>query len=349
MSLFSSAYSLGLDIGSSALKLVELKETKGGYVVTRCDFQEIPPDSIVDGQIINYQSVSAALEELLKRAKPHTKRVTTSIAGTSVIVKTVNLPMMTQDELEQSITWEAEQYLTVDINEVNLDFQILETRPEENQMSVLLVAAKKDIINDYVSVLSELKYQLVVMDVDCFAVQNIFEFNYPTEPGEMVVLVNIGSHITNVELYREGKPVITRDISIGGNSITDEMQKVLGFSYEEAEEVKKKVSEGEETSDQILGVMKAGVDNLVGEIQRTVDFLMGSVGESDIARIVISGGASKTYGLREELSNAYGKEVEVLDPFKSFQLDTKVVDPALINFLGSAATVAAGLALRRGE
>lgn len=346
MGILGGKYTVGLDIGSSTIKLVELKQHKTGYVLTRCDFQEIPPDSIVDGQIINYAAVSSALAELLKRSKPHTRRINTAIAGTSIIVKTANLPLMTPEELENSIQYEAEQYLTIDLKDVNLDFQILETRPDENQMTVLLVAGKKDIINDYISVLSELKYTISVMDVACFAVHNLFEFLHPESVEGVSALVNIGSRITNVELVKKLNPLITRDITVGGYSITDEMQKVLGFSAEEAEEAKRKASEGEETSDQILNVIKAGVDSLVGEIQRTIDFLLGSVGESELSRIYLTGGAAKTLGLKGEFEKIYGVEVEILDPFKNLSLDSKSVDPVTVNQLGPAAAVAIGLALR---
>lgn len=230
---------VGLDIGSGSIKVCQLKQSKKNYALQAFGMVQLPPEAIVDGALMNSNAVVDAIQELFQSQKIKSKEVATSVSGHSVIIKKINLPQMTPEELEESIQWEAEQYIPFDINDVNIDVQILNTESTQaGQMDVLLVAAKKDMVNDYTSVIMEAGLTPVVVDVDSFAVQNMFEVNYEVPRSETVVLINIGAAVTNINVLANGISTFTRDISIGGGQFTDAIQKALNVSYDEAEALK---------------------------------------------------------------------------------------------------------------
>src|SRR4249919_1361960 len=214
---------VGLDIGSSAVKAIELKPSGKGFKVTAFGIEPIPPDSIVDGAIIDGTAVADAIRRLFENKAFKTKEVAASLSGNAVIVKKISLPVMTDTELAESIYWEAEQYIPFDIQDVNLDYQILDpgTGPDsKGTMDVLLVAAKKDKIADYTGVIVQAARVPAVVDVDAFALQNAYEVNYGLEPDAVVVLLNAGASATNINILHGDQSVFTRDISTGGNAYT---------------------------------------------------------------------------------------------------------------------------------
>src|SRR5205814_4150614 len=222
-----SKLALGLDIGSSSVKLIQLKEAKRGYVLEAFGVAPLPPEAIVDGALMNSTAIVEAIRQLITQYKVKQREVAIGVSGHSVIIKKISMPRMTQEELEESIQWEAEQYIPFDVKDVNIDTQIL--NPDANdatgQMDVLLVAAKKDMINDYTTVVSEAGLIPVVVDVDAFAVQNMFSTNYEPSPNETVVLINAGASVVNINILALGQTVFTRDVTIGGNQFTEEIQK----------------------------------------------------------------------------------------------------------------------------
>jgi len=233
---------VGLDIGSSAVKAVELKAAGKGYKVTAFGTEPVPPDSIADGAIIDAAAVADAIRKLFDSRGIKTKEVAASLSGNAVIVKKINLPVMTEAELAESIYWEAEQYIPFDIQDVNIDYQILDagTGGESGgTMDVLLVAAKKEKIADYTGVIAQAGRSAVVVDVDAFALQNAYEVNYGIEPGAVVVLLNAGASATNINILNGDQSVFTRDISIGGNAYTEALQKELNLPFELADQLKR--------------------------------------------------------------------------------------------------------------
>jgi len=292
---------IGLDIGSSAVKAVELVQSKKGYQLLHFRMVPLPPEAIVDGAIMNSGAVVDAISELIAVEKIKTKEVATSVSGHSVIVKKIKLPQMTEEELEESIQWEAEQYIPFDITDVNLDVQILgEDEQNVGQMEVLLVAAKKDMINDHVSVLMEAGLNPQIMDVDAFAIENMFEINYDFAEGETVVLANIGASTINVNILRNGVSTFTRDISMGGNQFTEEIQKQLNVSHEEAESLKLGGDLGapSETTEAVIpqevgGIIRSVSDTMAIEIQRSLDFFAATATDDRISRVFLMGGSSK--------------------------------------------------------
>ena len=229
---------VGLDIGSSAVKAVELKPSGKGFKVTAFAIEPVPPDSIVDGAIIDGTAVADAIRRLFENKAFKTKEVAASLSGNAVIVKKISLPVMTEAELAESIYWEAEQYIPFDIQDVNLDYQILDAGrgpDSKGTMDVLLVAAKKEKIADYMGVITQAGRTAVVVDVDAFALQNAYETNYGLEPQSVVVLLNAGASAININILAGEQSVFTRDISSGGNAYTEAVQKELNLPFESAE------------------------------------------------------------------------------------------------------------------
>lgn len=341
---------VGLDIGSSSVKLIQLKESKRGYVLDSFGITPLPPEAIVDGALMNSSAIVDAVRELFAQAKLKQKQVAIGISGHSVIIKKINLPRMTQDELEESIQWEAEQYIPFDVNDVNIDVEILGTGDDATgQMDVLLVAAKKDMINDYTAVIHEAGLQPAVVDVDAFAVQNAFELNYELPKSETIVLINAGASVCNINVVANGATVFTRDVSMGGNQFTEEIQKQLNVSYDEAEKLKVGGDLGETDSvipQEVERVIQGVADQLAGEIQRSLDFYAATAADSHISKVYLSGGTAKIPALFKIIEQRVGVPVEILNPFKGIEIDNRKFDPNYLMEISPAAAVCVGLGLR---
>jgi type IV pilus assembly protein PilM len=349
--VFRKAKSLvGLDIGSSAVKAVELKPAGKGYKVSAFGSEAIPPDSIVDGAIIDGAAVADAIRRLFDGRKIQTKDVAASLSGNAVIVKKISLPVMTEAELAESIYWEAEQYIPFDIQDVNLDYQILDPGDAANgksTMDVLLVAAKKEKIADYTGVIAQAGRTAVVVDVDAFALQNAYEVNYGIEPGQVVVLLNAGASATNINILQGDQSVFTRDISIGGNAYTEALQKELNLPFEQADQLKRGEAVDGVTFEDARPVLRAVSENVMLEIQKTFDFFKATAASDRIDRIVVSGGASKAEGFLEMLTERFEAPVELFDPFKKVGFDSKRFQIDAVGEMAPTVAVAVGLALRR--
>jgi type IV pilus assembly protein PilM len=349
--VFRKAKSLvGLDIGSSAVKAVELKPSGKGYKVTAFGSEPVPPDSIVDGAIIDGAAVADAIRRLFDGRSIRTKDVAASLSGNAVIVKKITLPQMTEAELAESIYWEAEQYIPFDIQDVNLDYQILdaaETAAGKGTMDVLLVAAKKEKIADYTGVIAQAGRAAVVVDVDAFALQNAYEVNYGIQPGAVVVLLNAGASATNINILNGDQSVFTRDISIGGNAYTEALQKELNLPFEQADQLKRGVPVDGVTFEDARPVLRAVSENVMLEIQKTFDFFKATAASDRIDRIMVSGGASRAEGFTEMLSERFEAPVESFDPFKKVAFETKRFNVQSAADVAPTVAVAVGLALRR--
>jgi type IV pilus assembly protein PilM len=339
---------VGLDIGSSAVKAVELKPSGGGYRVTAYGSEPIPPDSIVDGAIIDAAAVAEAIRRVFEGHGIKTKEVVASLSGNAVIVKKITLPLMNEAELSESIYWEAEQYIPFDIQDVTLDYQIVDggAASARGTMDVLLVAAKKEKIADYTGVITQAGRVPVVVDVDAFALQNAYEMNYGVEPGRVIVLLNAGASAININIVNGDQSVFTRDISLGGNAYTEALQKELHLPFETADALKC----GEETdvSSTVAAeqVLRAVSENVMLEIQKTFDFFKATAASDRLDQIMLSGGASRVRGFPELLAERFEAPVDVLDPFRKVAFDAKKFGVDAVE-VGPTAAVAVGLALRR--
>src|SRR5689334_12131885 len=261
---------VGLDIGSSAIKVAQLKERKGRYCLQKMGVKQLEQEVIIDGKVIDERRVVSAIRELFEEANVKNKHVAISISGHAVIVKKISLPPMPDEELEGQVKLAAEQYIPFDINEVNIDFHVLPaTASEDNQgeMAIILVAAKKDKINELTELVKGAGLAPMVMDVDAFAVENMHAINYPMAQDETTALVNIGASVMNVNIIRGGSSLFTRDIPLGGNRYTEAIQREMGMSYEEAEESKKKLS-GDSSSGAMVNVINGVNGEVASEIAR---------------------------------------------------------------------------------
>jgi len=349
-SLFGKAKAVvGLDIGSSAVKAVEMKRSGKSFKVAAFGSEPVPPDSIVDGAIIDAGAVAESIRRVFENKAFRSKEVAASLSGNAVIVKKISLPVMTEAELDESIYWEAEQYIPFDIQDVNLDYQILDAgtgADSKGTMEVLLVAAKKEKIADYTGVITQAGRVPVVVDVDAFALQNAYEINYGFDPGTVIVLLNAGASAININIISDGQSVFTRDVSIGGNAYTEAVQRELDLPFDAAEMLKKGHAIDGASFEEAQPVLRAMTDNVLLEVQKTFDFFKATASSDHIDRIMLSGGASRVDGFAEMLQDRFGTPIEDFDPFRRITFDTTKLSPDEREAIGPTAAVAVGLALR---
>jgi type IV pilus assembly protein PilM len=340
---------VGVDIGTSAVKVIQVRESGRGIHLMKYGAEPLPPQSIVDGHVMNGEAVIDALQKIFKDLRITQRDVALSISGHSVIIKKLNLPLMKQDELEEQIQWEAEQHIPYEISEVEIDYNTLWQNEDLGQMDVLLVAAKKDEIQDLVEVVRQAKLKPMVVDIDAFALQNVYDLNYGFNEGEIVALLNVGSSLTTVNILEGGVSQFTRDITNGGASITEEIQKQLQVSFEEAEAYKSGggMNSSEVVPQEVDEIIIGVVDALASEIQRSLDFFMATTNNSEVQRIFITGGTSKISYLRSAVERRSRVQVEPLDPFRRVLFDERQFNPEVLKSQAPQATICLGLALRK--
>jgi type IV pilus assembly protein PilM len=340
---------VGVDIGTSSVKVVVVRESGKGVHLLKYGAEPLPPQSLVDGHVMNSGAVVDALRKLFKDLRISQRDVALAIAGNSVIIKKLNLPLMKQEELEEQIQWEAEQHIPYDISEVEIDYNVLGQNAEAGQMDVLLVAAKKDQIQDLLEVAKEARLRPVVVDIAAFVLQNTYELNYGFNPGETIALINVGAEVTTVNIVHGNMPQFTRDISNGGNSITEEIQKQLQVSFDEAEAYKAggDLNSHEVVPQEVNGIITSVVDALAGEIQRSLDFYMATTNRGEVERIFVTGGTAKIPYLRVAIERRSRMPVELMDPFRRVQFDERQFRAEVLRSQAPQATIGLGLALRK--
>ncbi|MFK7991327.1 MAG: type IV pilus assembly protein PilM [Sandaracinaceae bacterium] len=338
---------VGVDIGSSSIKVAEIREKRGGArALVRFGYHPLPSETIVDGHIINSGAVVEGLQKLFHKAKR--RDVALRVSGHSVIIKKITMPQMTTAELQEQITWEAEQHIPFDLSEVQIDWQVLSQRPDQAQMDVLLVAAKKEEIGDLTNLAVEAKLRPRVVDLDAFTVQNTFEAGYGVPPPEQTVaLLHVGASLTTLNILAEGTTSFTRDIANGGALITEEIQRSLGLSAEEAEAYKCGGDGRGLVPREVPEIIGTVVEQLAGEIQRSLDFYLATSGGGEISRVLVSGGTANIRALLEAIERRCRVPVERLDSLRVAMPEGKNVDQALLQARAPQAAVAIGLALRK--
>ena len=335
---------IGLDIGSSSVKAIELKKTKEGYELVSHGIETLAQDTVVDGAIMDAPSVAEKIVSIFDNQKIKAKDVATSVSGHSVIVKRVSMPLMTEEELFDRIQSEASQHIPFDIADVNLSYQLLEAT--ENQMDVLLVAVKKDKILNHTNVLAQAGKTPMIVDIDAFALQNCFEVNYEPDSAQTVALLNIGASVMNINIVRGGIPLFTRDVSVGGNQYTDALQKELDLGFEDAERLKKGDTLPSVTDEQRQQILRSVSDILTLEIQKTFDFFRATASGENIQRIVVAGGTARVPGLVDLLREEFAMPVEELNPFRRVLINPSRHSDDQIRDIAPRLVIAVGLALR---
>lgn len=340
---------VGIDIGSHAIKAVLLKRLGKGavpYELEKIALQPMAPQVIVEGDIIDSVTVIDVLDRLLREMRVRVNDSAISIAGNSVIIKKITVPHMSREELEESIRWEAEQYIPFEIDEVMVDHQILSENPESSSMDVVLVAVKKEKINDYTSVISQVGKNTTLVDVDVFTIQNCFEINYPDVDEANIGIVNIGASVTSINILEKGITSFWRDIMTGGNRHTEALQRSLGLGIEQAEDAKRGFEVEGASHDSVMPVLDSASEEVVDMIAKTFDFYYASSDVNRLERIYVSGGAASTPGLLDLLGGRLGTAVELMDPFRSIAINHKKFDTEYIRDQASNFAVAVGLAAR---
>ena len=341
----------GLDVGSSSIKIVELDGKMNNLSLVGLGFENLPDDTIVDGQIMELNTVSEVIQNICANHQINAQSVVSGVSGHSVIIKNIVLPPMSKEELEESIDWHAEEHIPYDLADVSLDYQI--TRETADATHVLIAACKRERIDNMKQAIQLAGKQPVVIDVDTFALQNCYEVNYQPDDAQVVALLNIGAATMNVNIVQGNRSLFTRDITVGGSQFTDVLQRNLGLSFSQAEAVKRGVMDNangvEETA--IVPLMNNVTEMVAMEIQKTFDFYRATMDENAVAvqKILISGGGSKLAGLAEELATRLELPVEVLNPFRSIKVDARKFDPDYLSEIMPEMAVAVGLAVRGVE
>jgi type IV pilus assembly protein PilM len=350
--MFGSAFRppmVGLDIGSSAVKAVVLRRGRGGWALVAAGEAPVPEGSLQDGAAAEPTAVSEAVSGLLDSLRLKRARVAAALSGHAVIVKRLSLPAMSQAELNEAIPWEAEQYIPFDLSEVQLDYQVVggEGDATKNSLDVLLVAAKRDRIDDRSSVIAQTGRKPVVLDIEAFALANAYKMNYPERTDALSVLVHVGKGVTIVCLLEKGEPVFTRDISIGGQIHLESVLRELGPAGVD-DLTAKRILHGQfppdMSADQVAAVLREASAQLVLEVRKTVDFYRATAPIEKINRIVLSGGAYQAVGLVDLLAGEFDAPVDVFDPFRRVARSSRTIG---VDAPGPAYAVAVGLAMRQ--
>lgn len=340
---------VGVDIGSSSIKVSQVKETRKGLVLQKLGYAPLPPQTIVDGQVMDAATVVETLKRVFAEAKIRNRNVALSVSGQSVIIRKISVPMMTAAELAEQISWEAEQHIPFDIKDVQVDYQVLRKRPEASQMDLLLVAAKKDQIKDYAQLARDAKLKPVVVDIDAFTLQNSFSRVRPPVPGETVALINVGATLSSLNIVSGGISAFTREIANGGKAISEEIARQMGVPFEVAEGYKCGTAhDGMAIPAQVAAIVEQVLDSIAAEIQRSLDFFMATSGEGEIAKIFLTGGTANLPSLAQAIERRARVSVEVWYPTQQVMVE-KGVDTTLLQARSAQLPVALGLSLRRDK
>jgi len=337
---------VGLDIGSSSVKAVELARKGAGYELVSLGIEPLGQDVVVDGSIMDALLVSAAIKKVVAENKIKVKEVATSVSGHSVIVKRITLSAVGDDEVAAAIPYEAQQHIPFDVSDVNLSYQVMGPAPAGGGTEVMMVAAKREKILNHTNVLSQAGRVPVVVDIDALALQNAFEVNYEPEPGTLVALLNIGASTMNINIVRDGKPLFTRDVSVGGNQYTDTLQKELDLSFDDAELLKQGRSLPNVSTDAATPHLRSVSEILLLEIQKTFDFFRQTTSPENIQAIYLAGGTAKVEGLLELLKEEFNVPIEMMDPFRRVNINPLRYDVGYTAEVAPRLCVAMGLALR---
>lgn len=336
---------VGIDIGSHAVKVCQLKRTSSGYAIVAIGSNVLPDGAVDDGTLNDPEVVGEVISDLFKNLKIKNKKVGFSISGYSVIVKKVNLAVMEDTELEEHIMSEAEQYIPFDIDDVYLDFHDLKTSTNEGERTdVMLVAAKKDIVDEYLEMLQNLNLNPVLVDVDGFALENVYEYNY--EKSDNIALVDIGASKMNINILSQGVSVVARDIIVGSRQLTEQIQNVFDIEFEEAEKLKLGALPAGDKREEIEDIFSATCTQWILEIKKAIDLYHSNHPEQPLKRLILSGGGAKVAGLADFLGQETELEIDLFDPYAHMDCNKKKIDPEYLKSIGPEMAIATGIALR---
>jgi len=337
---------VGLSIGTSSIKIVELKKSGKTWKLLHFGLVQLPEDAIVNREIVNQVAVIESIKTLTHQLRLKSKTVCTGISGSSLILKKMNVGAPNLRELQEQVFWEAEQYIPFDISEVVMDYQLI-SRTKDKQAEVVLVAVKKDVLENYMESIKQSGLKAKIVDVDFFALQNVFEANYPSHPSEATALVDIGASSTKIVIVQGGVPIFTKDSAFGGNNVTAEIQRNLNLSYADAE-VLKTGAQGVAMPQEVSELMQIMAENLALEIKKSMDLYYASSSGAPVTSVLIAGGSAKIPDFSKIVEEALGIPAQIFNPFISISYDPAVFTQEYVNAIAPLAVVPIGLALRAG-
>lgn len=340
---------VGVDIGSSSIKVCQLREGRRGNELIRLGYDPLPAQTIVDGHVMNSGAVVESLARVFRDQRIKQRDVAMSVSGQSVIIRKITVPIMTPAELSEQIQWEAEQHIPFDIKDVQIDYEVLRRRPEASQMDLLLVAAKRDEIHDYAQLARDAKLRPVVVDIDAFTIQNLFEFSRGLPSDQVIGLINVGASLSTLNIVARGVSSFTRDIASAGNTISDEIRKRIGIPFEEAEVFKCAPPGAPGVPPQVRSIVDATADNIAAEIQRSLDFFMATSGEGEIASAYLTGGTANLGVLAQAIERRSRVHVEVFSPLEKVAVSGAEVDQNILGARRAQLAVALGLSMRKDK
>jgi type IV pilus assembly protein PilM len=346
MALFGlgrSRRTVGLDIGSGYVKLVAMDHGKGRPRIVKAAATPLVADAIVEGEVMDPTLVASTIRSLFETAGVKERKVVTAVGGRDVIIKRIQMDRMKETDAREVIRWEAEQHVPFDMESVELDFQILDPSAEGLQMTVLLVAAKRELVENKVALLLDAGLEPEVIDVDAFALHNAFELNYPEAMSGIVGFVNIGHETTNVNLMEDGVPVLTRDLAFGTRRLRESLQRERGLTAEAAEDV----LEGRASDPELEDFISQRAEEVALGVERAAAFLQASSTQSGLSRIYVCGGGARVLRMAEALAERLQVAAEIANPVQRVDVDPGAFDLISIADMGPMLVLPVGLALRR--
>jgi len=340
---------LGLDIGSSSIKIVELEKKRSGFVMKAFSSIALPEDAIIDGDIINHAAVVDAIKAAVKESAASAKQASSSVAGASVIIKHIAIPKTQPKDVEDQVYFEAEQYIPFDMTEISLDFQIVQEDMGDGKMDILLVAAKKDFIEKRLSAVREGGLEPEILDVDSLALANIYWENYEHQPDTAALLIDVGAALTKINIVSENSTLFTRDVAIGGKNLTTEIQNKMNVSFQEAEGLKVDACLSGQIPQEMTSIVASIVENISLEIRRSLDFFLAASTPYHVSSVYLSGGSCRIIGLKEALEEIIGIPAEYLNPFNKITASGKEFNEEFLAAISSSVAIPMGLALRTAD
>ena len=338
---------VGVDIGTTSIKVCQTKQGRKGLELQKFGYETLASQVVVDGQVMDANVVTELLQKICKERKIRQKEVAVSVSGQAAIIRKISVPLMTDAELDEQIQWEAEQHIPFDIKDVQVDYQVLTRNADEGQMEVLLVAAKRDQIEDYAQIVRAAKLRPIVCDIDAFSIQNLFETTRGLDPAQTFALINVGATLTSLNVVSNGVSAFSREIVNGGNSVSEEIQRSMSVPFEQAEAYKCGDDQDGIVPDQVVQIIEGSCDSVAAEVQRSLDFFMATSGDSSIGRLYLTGGCANLAPLAQAVEQRSRVPVETWVPTEGLTSVSKDVDQDLLIHHGLQLSVALGLSLRR--
>src|SRR3954454_19944591 len=346
MALFGrSKTTVGLDIGSGLIKVAVIDHSKKEPELVRVAVVPLLADAIVDGEVMDPGIVSEAIQSALAAADvAKAKTVVTAVGGRDVIIKKIQIERVKEAQARELMRWEAEQHVPFDMESVELDFQILDPDADGVEMSVLLVAAKRELVESKVRVLTDAGLEPGIVDVDAFALHNAFEINYPEAMRGIVALVNIGHEVTNINILDDGVPILTRDISVGTRRFREDLQRERGVSAEDAQQL----LQGYDRSEHLDAVLESRGEEIAVGIERAAAFLASSSrAPSAVRAIYTCGGGARIPGLSDALADRLRVSVQQANPLTNLNIRDGALDSLVTDEVASLLMLPIGLAMRQ--